>query len=178
MKPIETKYKGFRFRSRLEARWAVFMDSIGVRYRYEDEAFDLDGLYYLPDFWIPSFNAFLEIKPCAPTEEEGECASRLARHTGHRVFVAIGMPSLEFESDEHGNAVSNIEVFYSEGWDDHHQWVVCVECGVASINFEGKHDNLTCPCTNRANPRFVNAIERAIESARGFRFEPGARNEA
>ena len=26
---IETAYKGYRFRSRLEARWAVFFDAIG-----------------------------------------------------------------------------------------------------------------------------------------------------
>jgi len=176
VKPIETKYKGFRFRSRLEARWAVFMDAIGVKYRYEDEAYDLDGLYYLPDFWIPSLKCFLEIKPCNPTEEERECASRLAKHTGNRVFIGIGMPSLEFDSDEHGNAVSNIEVFYSEGWDEHHQWVVCVECGCAEITFEGKHDNLTCKCTNRINPKVFHSVERAIYTARGFRFEPRAQN--
>ena len=28
IKPIETKYNGYRFRSRLEARWAVFFDMI------------------------------------------------------------------------------------------------------------------------------------------------------
>ena len=27
IKPIETNYKGYRFRSRLEARWAVFFDA-------------------------------------------------------------------------------------------------------------------------------------------------------
>ena len=27
IKPIETHYKGYRFRSRLEARWAVFFDA-------------------------------------------------------------------------------------------------------------------------------------------------------
>ena len=32
MKPIETVYKGFKFRSRLEARWAVFFDACGVRW--------------------------------------------------------------------------------------------------------------------------------------------------
>lgn len=30
IKPIETKYKGYRFRSRLEARWAVFFDALGI----------------------------------------------------------------------------------------------------------------------------------------------------
>lgn len=30
MKAIETRYKGYRFRSRLEARWAVFFDALGL----------------------------------------------------------------------------------------------------------------------------------------------------
>ena len=50
-KPIETEYKGYRFRSRLEARWAVFFDACGVKWDYEVEGFDLgDGIKYLPDF--------------------------------------------------------------------------------------------------------------------------------
>lgn len=53
MKAIETEYKGYRFRSRLEARWAVFFDACGVKWEYEPEGFDLgDGIYYLPDFLL------------------------------------------------------------------------------------------------------------------------------
>ena len=53
IKPIETIYNGYRFRSRLEARWAVFLDSLGVKYEYEPEGFELPGVGgYLPDFRI------------------------------------------------------------------------------------------------------------------------------
>lgn len=53
IKPIETLYNGYRFRSRLEARWAVFLDSLGVKYEYEPEGFELpDGTRYLPDFRV------------------------------------------------------------------------------------------------------------------------------
>lgn len=64
IKPIETVYQGYKFRSRLEARWAVFFDVLGIRYEYEKEGFDLgaDG-WYLPDFWLPDFNRWVEIKP-------------------------------------------------------------------------------------------------------------------
>ena len=41
LKAIETFYNGYRFRSRLEAKWAVFMDALGVRWEYESEGFDL-----------------------------------------------------------------------------------------------------------------------------------------
>ena len=42
IKAIETYYKGYRFRSRLEARWAVFFDAAGIKYEYEPEGFGLE----------------------------------------------------------------------------------------------------------------------------------------
>ena len=63
IKPIETIYRGYRFRSRLEARWAVFFDAMGIRYEYEPEGFYMSsGEQYLPDFYLPDFNYFAEIK--------------------------------------------------------------------------------------------------------------------
>ena len=68
IKAIETKYKGYRFRSRLEARWAVFFETAGYEWVYEPEGFDLGGGdYYLPDFFVRSPYArrysYVEIKP-------------------------------------------------------------------------------------------------------------------
>lgn len=67
-KPIETYYKGYRFRSRLEARWAVFFDYMGIRYEYEFEGFEIrlspndEPIRYLPDFWFPEYKLFGEVK--------------------------------------------------------------------------------------------------------------------
>lgn len=54
IKAIETRYKGYKFRSRLEARWAVFFDAMGYDWKYERQGYSLqDGeLPYLPDFEI------------------------------------------------------------------------------------------------------------------------------
>lgn len=53
IKPIETVYGGYRFRSRLEARWAVFLEHLGLKFDYEPEGFELPGgVRYLPDFWV------------------------------------------------------------------------------------------------------------------------------
>lgn len=53
IKAIETEYKGYLFRSRLEARWAVFFDEIGAKWEYEPEGYVLeDGTMYLPDFLV------------------------------------------------------------------------------------------------------------------------------
>lgn len=63
MKAIETEYNGYRFRSRLEARWAVFFDALGIRYEYEPEGYVLsDGSKYLPDFYLPDFKYYAEVK--------------------------------------------------------------------------------------------------------------------
>ena len=53
IKPIETLYRGHYFRSKAEARFAVFLDCLGVKWEYEPQGFDLgNGLKYLPDFKI------------------------------------------------------------------------------------------------------------------------------
>lgn len=64
IKAIETVYNGYKFRSRLEARWAVFFDALGIEYQYEPEGFDLgEAGWYLPDFWLPNDDWFVEVKP-------------------------------------------------------------------------------------------------------------------
>jgi hypothetical protein len=68
IKAIETVYNGYRMRSRLEARWAVFFDAfgIGIKWEYEPEGLILpDGTRYLPDFFLPSLNGgmYAEVKP-------------------------------------------------------------------------------------------------------------------
>ena len=50
--PIETEFKGFRFRSRIEARWAVFFEELGYDWKYEHEGYQAGGARYLPDFEI------------------------------------------------------------------------------------------------------------------------------
>jgi hypothetical protein len=101
MKAIETKYKGYRFRSRLEARWAVFFDALGLEWEYEPEGFDLDGDWYLPDFWVPMPNHYsgpgagywCEIKkPGEPSETEKRKARNLARLSGHNTMILSGSP--------------------------------------------------------------------------------------
>lgn len=61
IKPIPTQYKGYQFRSRLEARWAVFFDEMRIPYDYENEGYEVaTGVWYLPDFKID--NCYVEVK--------------------------------------------------------------------------------------------------------------------
>lgn len=72
IKPIETIYNGYRFRSRLEARWAVFFDEAGINYEYEVNGFENKdtGEKYLPDFYLPDYGWHVEVK--APRENAGK----------------------------------------------------------------------------------------------------------
>ncbi len=115
IKAIETVYKGYRFRSRLEARWAVFFDALGIVYKYEHEGFDLDGEWYLPDFWMPEWKCWIEIKPDKPklaiydvekqylrpvVKREYKLCEALAAHSGNVVLLIGGEPWAE--ADEYG----------------------------------------------------------------------------
>jgi hypothetical protein len=68
--PIETSYKGYRFRSRLEARWAVLLDQLKITWLYEHQGYKTENGLYLPDFWLPELNTFLEVKALKPTPDE------------------------------------------------------------------------------------------------------------
>lgn len=65
MKIIPTVFDGIKFRSRLEARWAVFFKKIGIEYEWEPESFDLGETAYIPDFYLSNFGGgiYCEIKP-------------------------------------------------------------------------------------------------------------------
>ena len=80
-KPIETHYGGYRFRSRREARWAVFFDVLGLTYEYEKEGFNLPSGKYLPDFWLPDWKMWVEIKGNNPSEYEKQLAFELFEKT-------------------------------------------------------------------------------------------------
>lgn len=59
---IPTMYNGYKFRSRTEARWAVFFDSLKIKWIYEPEGINIDGVCYLPDFYLPESKQFFEVK--------------------------------------------------------------------------------------------------------------------
>lgn len=90
---LPTTYGGIKFRSRLEARWALFFDAAGLRFHYEPEGFALPGgIAYLPDFWLPGFRMFLEVKPGEPSPAETAKALGLAQAGDADVLLAMGPP--------------------------------------------------------------------------------------
>lgn len=119
LKAIDTPYKGYLFRSRTEARWAVFWDKIGLPFEYEVEGYDLSGVWYLPDFSIAAWDAFVEIKSEEPDAEAIEKCELLHKKSGKNVLLLYGQPwpdsykALLFNSDS--IAHSGIDARYLKG---------------------------------------------------------------
>jgi hypothetical protein len=60
--PRRRWYRGVHFRSTLEADWAATLDSLGITWQYEPEAYQTPEGVYSPDFWIPAQKVWLEVK--------------------------------------------------------------------------------------------------------------------
>lgn len=86
---IETYYGGMRFRSRLEARWAVFFDQLDIPFVYEPQGYVLsNGRPYLPDFYLPECRTWVEVKGSAAAldlDQLRRAALELPRPAGERL---------------------------------------------------------------------------------------------
>ena len=146
IKPIETIYNNYRFRSRLEARWAIFFDEIGIAYEYEKEGYEFDGIKYLPDFYLPQIDAHIEIKAQNVSEEEATLKmSKLANHTQKPCVVFCGLPAIEPPWSQQEKTI--IHYFNWTGFD------VKIENQNISEFFSGDSDcndfnakHIVCPC--------------------------------
>lgn len=90
-----TEYKGILYRSRLEARWAVYLDHHpGIRLpRYEPSTFCIEQFSYTPDFYFFLKGAqgfYLEVKPSNPTEEYLETLVSLCYKHPISLLLAVG----------------------------------------------------------------------------------------
>lgn len=164
IRAIETRYKGYRFRSRLEARWAIYFDALEVAWEYEPEGFVLpNGDWYLPDFWLPFepwgdyevAGLWLEIKPKPLNEDEISRLEMLATSTGHHAFALVGSPGKHYVhkfSHSGGNSIVTArDMFYR-------------------VDFPIPHEiYLRYPFP------LNHAFRKAVVAARSARFEHGAR---
>jgi len=178
IKPIETCYRGYRFRSRLEARWAVFFDALDIEWDYEVEGFVLsDGTLYLPDFWLPTWQLYLEVKAVEPTEEQLWKAKKMALHK--EMSILVGKP---WGTDDYSEyyVLSFLVLPRGDVETCHYVFMQCRRCdnvGLESYGFhyDGWQDEgfgwgfCCCERAGWVGPR----LEHAYEAARGARFEHG-----
>jgi hypothetical protein len=191
IKAIETRYKGYRFRSRLEARWAVFFETLGIGWEYEKEGFVLqDGTYYLPDFYIPHLNLWVEIKPALPSNPaypahdeniEWPCHPLSDTDNDGVPINSIGAPWVLIAGEPYAEGIEGccfLDFTAYEAFPDDcgHIFCECRKCGFVGIEFEGRASRLRCGCpkqddkgNNPASPRLL----KAYRAARSARFEHG-----
>ena len=187
VKPIETHYDGYKFRSRLEARWAVFFNALGIKYEYELEGYDLgEAGWYLPDFYLKNVGLrgqeqglWAEIKQIRPTETEEHKMIALVLGTKKDGVILIGSPcaypgELDTSSDGHYQYMLDPGNDGGFWWDNDMAFMKCYNCGLIKIEYT-ESNYLYCPtCGGRCDFNHAK-INAATVKARQARFEHGTR---
>lgn len=109
---IPTIYDGITYRSRTEARWAIFFKELSLNFKYEQEKIEFeDGITYLPDFYIEDFDCYFEVKGSHDSLviEEAHKAKRLSEMK-KKVLLAIGAPSPVTPNILYFNKINNLEI--------------------------------------------------------------------
>jgi hypothetical protein len=183
VQPIQTEYDGYKFRSRLEARWAVFFNYLDIDYRYEPEGFKLSNdEWYLPDFYLKNVavrstereGMWAEVK-----SEKPECSwrkgvyntlNKLTTHTSECAALLVGEVS-NHAADRRGEEYhfeSNPEL----GIDNYMYWMKCYNCGEMKFEFH-ETNYMSCEICGANCDHEHNEIEKAVKKARSARFEHG-----
>lgn len=170
IKALETTYNGVTYRSRTEARWAVFFDELKLNFLYEHQGYAVDGWPYLPDFLLLETTTptlYAEVKPYIGADPDGEQKLRnlIAGRGKERGLI---LPDLKpgdvtitvVGPDGHG-----------ETWeDDRGTWLLCpgfYHYDVQAVPQRG------CPqCGDESSYWYEsNSIRNAYTVARSKRFE-------
>lgn len=151
LEAIPTYYKGYHFRSRLEARWAVFFDAIGAQWEYEPEGFTRNGISYLPDFRVKCW--------CRWPREEGALidlyvevkadVDKISKAEYEKIMEFAGF---EYVTDEEGQIVrlddspilakERIPVLVVTGLPGPEHWRWWIEDRWDHVLYSGKRGNL------------------------------------
>jgi hypothetical protein len=170
-KGIETVYHGIRFRSRLEAKWAVTFDLLNIPWRYEP----MDLREYIPDYLLPFAKRplLVEIRP----EQFQKEAMRSIDSSGWDGDAAV-IGDFTFASSP-----VNLGFFRQDGeWHPEccsatcrscrrafiyplGAWWICPNCGLASV------EGVRQPCVP-ADDEFGAAWSSASNSTRWVPVEP------
>ena len=189
IKPIETEYKGYRFRSRLEARWAVFFDEMNIKYEYEPQGFILaNGTVYLPDFF-----SFFEVKPLhIKNTEEAEIAEKkleeISYYSGFAGMICYGDPMddsirlycFDLYGDGGGYCCDYFDVTMgTDPYNDNYPCLFVLSRDGRTFYADSSFEKMI-PTTTATNDDFrvesrilISKVFKAREKARQARFEHG-----
>lgn len=173
--PIPTRYAGVLFRSRLEARWAVFFDHLDVKWEYEPQGFVSSGVPYLPDFAVFAALGIVwtEIKPSWANDPDGIDRFRKfapMRPQPSRAALLVGPPHETKPSELVTLVIGGGE---DDGWeDDCQEWRPCPSGHHFDLAYPGKFRSKLaedgCP-PDPGNPG-EDRLADAVAAARSARF--------
>jgi len=151
---IPTVYEGYRFRSRVEARWAAFFDLAGWRWWYEP--LDLKG--YIPDFVLdlPRGPTLIEVKATLVFDELAEHVPKVEQSGWAEDYIIVGgalwegrhnLPSMGL-GGQRGEFLTPAGTIHPFGWGDT-LLGLCGACNRVSF-FHWAHDQRCASCGHRA----------------------------
>lgn len=125
IKAIPTYYNGTWYKSRLEARWAVFFDLVGIKFKYEEQPYSMGDYYiqYLPDFVLTNVHW------------RGEHGSHYHGKPGSPVFAEV--KGRDYYNDIPERERTKIELFAKE-----HALIVLGNVPEHAMDIEFNHDGL------------------------------------
>lgn len=128
---IPTTYKGITFRSRTEVRWSIFFTAMGIEWEYEPEGLELqNGARYLPDFYLPRFRWWAEVKPTGEILRQERKSITFCSAADISLLLLVGTPECkEYE------AIHQQDPFWTfcldteyHGTDDENRFWSCGQC--------------------------------------------------
>jgi len=185
LKVKPTAYNGYFFRSRLEARWAVFFDLAGIKYIYEPETYICEnGEQYTPDFYLyesycrckEDKGVFLEIKPVNYNLKDYLGRQDYEKRIGSAIqpkplILICGDPVdaiVEIDRCDLEKYAQNENYQLSPWWDDCMRFMYCNSCFTLKLEYnEGNY--YECPkCRNAIRGTELNSY---ATKSRQYRFK-------
>lgn len=176
MKAKKTIYNGYEFRSKLEAKWAVFFDLCGIRYDYEPEAFIcFDSSQYTPDFFLYDvllrsddtiIGVYVEIKPQNFNDYDREYKVRISSAV-ETLIVLVGDPVYSTDQTERPNFQ------YAPVFDNAMILMYCEHCKKYKFDY-GTNSNYHCKYCDGGlydGGMYDSKIKSNASMARKYRFE-------
>ena len=191
LKALPTTYRRVQFRSRLEARWAVFFDKLKLHWEYEPQGFKLDNRKdkhpdscYCPDFLVRTpqgEDMWIEIKPHNVTQNDKFDKFKKLIDC-ERVYLLSGQPSDVIDTHRICPRCCGFEVYDWNRYSGQHRFQ-CFPCdyetpcgggnpfeykNIAGIPIEPSKGDLLVK--NEYYAIFRNKLIEAAEEARAYRF--------
>jgi len=170
IKSHKTKYGGVLFRSVLEARWAVFFDSMGIEYTFEPHCFEVETggreVIYKPDFLLPTLGLYVEIKPSKPYDIENTKAAAWSKHIGDTMILFnLNPPTKDLEN---GWKFTCDDLERPPMRSTNYNWCECPKCGHVDIAELGEITSCGCYTIDDFNKMYEIEEEKDIVISPNF----------